>query len=235
MRYLVVNADDLGACSGVNRGIVEAHHRGIVTSASLMTGMPGSEEAARLVRERPTLSVGLHACLQSEPDGPEADAPDQDAHRAVLEAQLTRFEQLVGRSPTHLDSHHHVHTHPSLLPQFRKLAERYGIPLRDCSGVRYCSRFYGQWGGESHPEQVSVTGLIRLLDAEVGDGVTELACHPGSLDPALSSSYANERELELQTLCDGQLRRYLERHGIALVGFREVRRLLGSPRVRRAP
>ena len=229
MRYLVVNADDLGACSGVNRGIVEAHHRGIVTSASLMTGMPGSEEAARLVRERPTLSVGLHACLQSEPDGPEADAPDQDAHRAVLEAQLTRFEQLVGRSPTHLDSHHHVHMHPGLLPQFREVAEHCGIPLRECSGVRHCSRFYGRWAGERHPEQVSVAGLIRILSTEIGDGVTELACHPGRADPALISSYADERELELQTLCDRGVRRFLDRYGIVLVGFGEVAPLLGVP------
>ena len=44
MKYLVVNADDFGVCAGVNRGIVEAHRRGIVSSASLMVEMPGSEE-----------------------------------------------------------------------------------------------------------------------------------------------------------------------------------------------
>jgi len=95
--------------------------------------------------------------------------------------------------------------------------------------VRYCSRFYGQWAGESHPEQVSVAGLIRLLGTEIGDGVTELACHPGSPDPALTSSYVIERNLELRTLCDGRVRRFLERRGIALVGFGEVGRLLGPP------
>jgi predicted glycoside hydrolase/deacetylase ChbG (UPF0249 family) len=235
MRYLVVNADDLGASGGVNRGIIEAHERGIVTSASLMTGMPGSVEAARLVRERPTLSVGLHACLRSGPDELEADSPDQDADPAALEAQVRRFEELVGRSPTHLDSHHHVHTHPSRLPLFEELAERLGIPLRDCSGVRYCPSFYGQRGGESHPEQVSVTRLIRLLDTELDDGITELACHPGCADAALVSSYATERELELRTLCDARVRRFLEQHGIGLVGFGEAQRLLGLVRVRRSP
>lgn len=229
MRYLVVNADDFGACSGVNRGIVEAHQRGIVTSASLMTEMPGSEEAARLARECPTLSVGLHASLQNERSEPDADLPDPGASRAALEAQLMRFRELLGRWPTHLDSHHHVHPRPFLLPQFRELARRCGIPLRDCSRVRYCPRFYGQWAGESHPEQVSVAGLIRLLGTEIGDGVTELACHPGCPDPALTSSYATERKLELRTLCDGRVRRFLERRGIALVGFGEVGRLVGPP------
>src|SRR5438477_8895511 len=122
MRYLVVNADDFGACSGVNRGIVEAHQRGIVTSASLMTGMPGSEEAARLAGECPTLSVGLHASLQNERSEPDADLRSPGASRAALEAQLMRFRELLGRWPTHLDSHHHVRPRPFLLPQFRELA-----------------------------------------------------------------------------------------------------------------
>src|SRR5206468_3886617 len=55
MKYLVVNADDFGACAGVNRGIVEANRHGIVTSASLMVEMPGSEEAAAMTQECPAL------------------------------------------------------------------------------------------------------------------------------------------------------------------------------------
>jgi predicted glycoside hydrolase/deacetylase ChbG (UPF0249 family) len=228
MRHLVVNADDFGLCSGVNRGIVEAHRRGIVTSASLMTEMPGSEEAARLARECPGLSIGLHACLEDERSA-EGDGPDPEAGRAALEGQLLRFRQLLGRRPTHLDSHHHVHPRPALLPVFRQAASRHGIPLRDCSGVRYCSHFYGQWGGECHPEQVSVTGLVALLDTEVGDGVTELGCHPGHPDPDLSSSYATERSLELRTLCDRRVRRFLEQREIVLIGFREVPPPTGPP------
>jgi chitin disaccharide deacetylase len=228
MRYLVVNADDFGACAGVNRGIVEAHRRGIVTSASLMVAMPGSDEAASLARECPGLSVGLHASFADERRHPVADLSDPGACRAALDEQLMRFTDLLHRRPTHLDSHHHVHTLPGLLPHFRETAEQYGIPLRECSGVRYCSRFYGQWARESHPEHVSVTGLIRILEAELGDGVTELACHPGYPDPALVSSYADERELELRTLCDGRVRRFLDGCGIALVGFGEVSRLLGA-------
>ena len=113
------------------------------------------------------------------------------------------------------------------MPKLKSVSERLGIPLRDCSGVRYCPSFYGQRGGESHPERVSVTRLIRLLDTELDNGITELACHPGCADAALVSSYAGERELELRTLCDARVRRFLEQHGIALVGFGEVPRLLG--------
>jgi predicted glycoside hydrolase/deacetylase ChbG (UPF0249 family) len=228
MRYLIVNADDFGASAAVNRGIIEAHERGIVTSASLMTEMRGSEDAARVARQCPALSVGLHACLGSAPEDSEADSLEGDADRTALEAQLRRFEVLVGRLPTHLDSHHHVHTRPPRLLLFREIAERLGIPLRECSGVRYYPRFYGQWAGESHPEQVSVSSLIRVLGTEIDEGITELACHPGLPDGALVSSYARERVLELRTLCDARVRRFLEQHGIGLVGFAEVPRVRAS-------
>jgi predicted glycoside hydrolase/deacetylase ChbG (UPF0249 family) len=229
MRYLVVNADDFGACPGVNLGIVEAHRHGIVTSASLMVAMPGSEQAARMARECPALSVGLHVSFLDDRREPVAALFDPAACRAALEAQLSRFRELLGRGPTHLDSHHHVHVRPRLRPEFQEVADRCGIPLRACSGVRYCSSFYGQWAGEHHPEQVSVAGLIRILGTDLGDDVTELACHPARPDPALASSYANERELELRTLCDRRVRRFLDRGGIALVGFGEVSRLLDAP------
>jgi predicted glycoside hydrolase/deacetylase ChbG (UPF0249 family) len=225
MRYLIVNADDFGACAGVNRGIVEAHRRGIVTSASLMVEMSGSEEAVRLACESPALSVGLHVQFDARNE-PAADLTDTAACRESLNAQLAHFMELMDRPPTHLDSHHHVHMRPELLPDFRETAESCGIPLRDCSGVRYCSSFYGQWAGEHHPERVSVDGLIQILATEVGDGVTELGCHPGCADPALVSSYTMEREIELSTLCDSRVRGFLDDRGIALIGFGEVPRLV---------
>jgi predicted glycoside hydrolase/deacetylase ChbG (UPF0249 family) len=225
VKYLIVNADDFGASAGVNRGIVEAHQRGIVTSASLMVGMPGSEEAARLARDCPALSVGLHVQLEGR-NMPDTDLADTAACGESLNAQLIGFTELMGSPPTHLDSHHHVHIRAELLPHFKETAEEFGIPLRDCSGVRYCSRFYGQWAGEQHPEQVSVAGLIQVLETSVGDGATELGCHPGYADSDLVSSYTVERELELSTLCDGRVRRFLDDRGIALISFGEVLHLV---------
>jgi predicted glycoside hydrolase/deacetylase ChbG (UPF0249 family) len=226
---MVVNADDFGAGPGVNRGIIESHRRGIVTSTSLMTEMPASQEAARLARECPSLSVGLHVSLPAVESKSGTDLPAAAAVRAALEAQLRRFEELLDRPPTHLDSHHHIHTQPLLLPHFQELASRCAIPLRDCSGVRYCSRFYGQWDGESRREEVSAAALIRILDAETADGVIELGCHPGRPDPDLTSSYSVERELELRALCDERVRSFVEQQAIVLVGFDEARPLIGLP------
>jgi chitin disaccharide deacetylase len=67
MKCIVVNGDDLGASPGVNRGMAEVHRRGPLTSAGLMVNMPASQEGARLARDLPGLSVGLHSSTSVRP------------------------------------------------------------------------------------------------------------------------------------------------------------------------
>ena len=217
-RVLIVTADDFGISRGVNRGIVEAHREGILTSTSLMVSRPAAVEAAVLGRACPALSVGLH--LELDPGAP--DLPTQ------LDRQLGRFTELVGAPPTHVDSHHDVHRDPRVLPHVRAWADRFSVPVRGWSAVRHLPKFYGQWGGETHLEQISVAGLLRLLDAELGPGVTELTCHAGYVDEGLTSSYTVEREAELRTLCDPRVRPALVERGIRLVGFRDLPALVAA-------
>jgi predicted glycoside hydrolase/deacetylase ChbG (UPF0249 family) len=229
MKYLIVNGDDFGAGRGINRGILQAHRCGILTSASLMVDMPGSAEAAELAREAPGLSVGLHVDLTHEGGAPLVDLEDEEACGRELGRQLARFQALLGQLPTHIDSHRNVHRLPALRPLFVALARSHALPLREHSPARYFPSFYGQWGGETHLEQVSVAALCRMLRDEIGDGVTELACHPGQPDPEFHSSYSSEREAELSTLCDPSLRASLAALGFRLIGFRELSRVAAAP------
>ena len=217
-RWLIVNADDFGLGRGINRGIVEAHLHGIVTSASLMVTTPWSEHAAVMAGEVPGLGIGLHADLGR------GAGPEWNATRCTVELrrQLQLLRAMTGRRPTHLDSHHNRHRDPRLTGAFELVAREQGIPLREHSPARYVSSFYGQWGGESHPAQVGVAALIGMLDAEVGEGVTEIACHPGHRDDDIHSGYAAERELELRTLCDPAVAEALRARGIRLASFREL-------------
>jgi predicted glycoside hydrolase/deacetylase ChbG (UPF0249 family) len=228
MRILIVNGDDFGAGRGVNRGILYAHRHGILTSASLMVNMPGSEEAVRLASLAPKLSVGIHVNLTNEGGTPVVDLEDPEACRDELDRQLERFHELLGRPPTHVDSHHNVHRRPLLTPLFAALARDHALPLREHSGVRYFSSFYGQWGGETHLEQVSPESLQRMLREEIGDGVTELACHPGLPDPDFSSEYDTPREAELRTLCVPTLRETVSALGFRLIGYRELPTTIGA-------
>ena len=231
-RLLIVNADDFGLGEGVNRGIIRAHEHGIVTSASLMVRQPGARHAADYARRRPQLSVGLHLDLAEwvYRDGEWAAAyevvppDDAEAVGAEVERQLDSFVRLLGRPPTHVDSHQHVHRHEPVLSPARAIADRLNVPLRHFSAaVQYRGDFYGQTGkGEPLPEAVSAPALARLLDS-LEAPITELACHPGE-DDALPSAYRRERALEVAALCDPAVREAISRRNLRLTGFSHIQR-----------
>src|SRR5438445_11611386 len=136
MNYVIVNGDDFGASSGVNRAIRKANQHGILPSACLLVNTAGADEAARLAAALPDLSVGLHADLRDELDKASADS---QGVRESLQRQFRWFESLVGRPPTHIDSHHNVHRNPRALPHFLELAGEHDLPLRGHHAVRYIS------------------------------------------------------------------------------------------------
>lgn len=214
-RHLIVNADDFGASAGVNRGIVEAHQRGVVTSTSLMVNRPAAEAAARLAAANPSISIGLHF---EQPDT--LDMSGAAEVTAELDRQLSRFGELMGRDPTHLDSHHHVHRGPESAEIFQAAAQTLGIPVRDASPVVYIGGFYAQWEWQvTNLEYVSVDFLEQILRTEVSADWTELGCHPGYVSDDFSSVYLSEREAELSTLTDPRVRETLAELEIELASY----------------
>ncbi len=223
-RYLIVNADDLGADRGTSRGIIDAHARGIVTSASLMVDMPDARAAVRAAREHPRLGIGLHVSFTAGPRT--VDLADPRAVRQELERQLDRFVALTGQEPTHIDSHHHVHRRPELAPLFVALCRRRRIPLRGFSGVTYLGHFYGQWEhGKTDMSHISPDYLISLLEG-IPSGVSELACHPGDRDARFDPMYDWQRRFELDALTDPRVTT-TARRSVRLINYRDLARDLG--------
>jgi predicted glycoside hydrolase/deacetylase ChbG (UPF0249 family) len=219
VKVLIVNADDFGYGAGVNRGILAAHDRGVVTSAGLMVNAPGTQEAVRMAADRPALSLGLHVNFTNEAQRL-VEFDDPVVCRAELRRQFDRFVELTGRLPTHLDSHQHVHRRRPCLPSFRELAAQHGLPLRDEPPVTFKGGFYAQLEyGISLPERVSLAALDRLLRDELTHGVYELACHPGYYDPAASYVYHEDRARELATLCDPLVRALLAELDVRLISY----------------
>ena len=230
-RFLVVNADDLGLSQSVNEGIFEAHERGIVTSASLMVRQGAASAAAEGAAEHPQLAVGLHLDLgQWDYENGEwvhaylrCDSDDSAAVEAECRAQLECFRDLLGRDPTHLDSHQHVHQSEPVSGVAEAIAGELGIPLRG-GAIRYEGGFYGQSGkGDPYPDGITPGHLVELIRA-LPAGWSEIGCHPAA-GPVPASSYDAERAVELRTLCDPAVAAALEESGVRLTSFARARDL----------
>jgi chitin disaccharide deacetylase len=228
-RYLIVNADDFGLSTDTNRGIIEARERGIVTSASLTVRYPAAAAAAEYSKQNPGFSLGLHVDLAEwEFRNGEwrciyevVPVNDAAAVTAEVQKQLATFRELVGSSPTHLDSHQHVHRDEPVRSVLAAVARELKIPLRNFNReVRFFGGFYGHMQkGYPFPEGISVENLLRILES-LPSGITELVCHPG-LDAALNSPYRSERLEEVKTLCDPRVSAALQTNGIKRISFSE--------------
>jgi len=246
-RSLIVNADDFGLTAGVSGGILEAHRRGIVASVTVLASLPAQPELDAEAAGLPGLGLGLHLNLTWGPpasspdtvpslvDGEgrfprdlalvDARACADDVQREA-DAQLEAFARRFRRAPTHLDSHHDVHRLPRVMEAVKTVALAAGLPLRSQDpafrdglrrhGVRTSDHFRGDAGVDPY------WTVERLLDAlaTLPVGVTELMCHPGRYDDALAySRYGRQREVELLSLCDPEVRATLERLDIRLGHF----------------
>ncbi|WP_342323784.1 chitin disaccharide deacetylase [Kosakonia sp. BYX6] len=249
-RLLIVNADDFGLSKGQNYGIIESFRHGVVTSTTALVNGDAVEHAAALSQDAPWLAVGMHFALTlGRPltpmpglarDGKLGKWIWQMAEQGTLpleeiaqelESQYQRFTTLFGREPTHLDSHHHVHMLPQVLPLMAQFAARRGLPLRIDRNQRidadlpttlrstqgFSSEFYG--------DEVSEALFLRTLDASAARGETslEVMCHPAFIDnPIRLSSYCYPRLTELDVLTSPSLKYAIADRGYRLGSFLDI-------------
>jgi predicted glycoside hydrolase/deacetylase ChbG (UPF0249 family) len=213
VKRIVLNADDLGYDPEIDRGILEAHARGLVTSATAMVDTPFV--AAAIAAAPPSLRLGVHVVLAE-------DARPGDVEPEVRR-QVDRFRALAGRAPTHLDSHRHAHARPAIAEPFARAAATLGLPLRALdpahralvrgAGARCSDHFLGDaalrpcW---------TLERLVAAL-AALPEGTTELMCHPGHAPSVARTSFGAEREIELAALCHSAARAALG--GVERCGF----------------
>ncbi|HEY9142177.1 MAG TPA: ChbG/HpnK family deacetylase [Bryobacteraceae bacterium] len=138
-RQLVVNADDFGFTPDVNRGIVEAHRRGILTAATLVANGDAFDDAVRLARDTPGLDVGCHLVLiggRSLVTGRPFPATVTHLLRALARREIRLYDELAeqtrrtiaaGIRPSHLDTHKHTHLAPPVLEAVARVARDFGI------------------------------------------------------------------------------------------------------------
>lgn len=166
MKRVIINADDFGLSPGVNRGILAAFREGILSSTTMLVNLSHFDEAVSLALANPDLPVGIHLSLLwgapvSDPDS----VPSLVGHnglfprslgvlarryfsgtlrlehvRTEFRAQIDRFQR-AGLTPTHVDTHKHVHCLPGVLEALAAAAgergiERVRLPYEDGSERR---------------------------------------------------------------------------------------------------
>ena len=150
MRRLIINADDFGLTSGVNRAIAEGNRSGVLTSATMMANAQASAAAIDIARDQPALKTGCHIVLI---DGVpiSANLPSLTNGSARFRSSLKQFAlaavrkqiaaeeiqreaaaqirkiQTRGIILTHVDSHKHTHMFPQVLRPVLRAARACGI------------------------------------------------------------------------------------------------------------
>jgi chitin disaccharide deacetylase len=273
-KTLVVNADDFGLSQGINRGIRSAFNHGIVRSVSLMPNGPAFEDAVRMAARTPGLDVGIHLTLVNEQSiAPLAEVlglADQQGLlpksylpfiaryilkrfrlnqiQTEIKAQIQKIQD-AGISPTHLDSHQHLHVLPGVMDIVLEEAlaakisvirlpwEKIAVGKREIkqrvlfwlcrkasakilqAGLRYPDHFWGI-GFSGRLNQVSLSQVIHQLD----EGVNELMCHPGFGDPETQKRYPwrNQWDEETAALCSDTIKKLIIEKKVRLASFREA-------------
>jgi len=159
---VIINADDFGRNSEINEAVKRSFASGFISSATMMANMDGFEAAAAWVRENHLQGhVGLHLNLTQ---GTPVTSGIRDAHRfcdsdgnfrsrgrtiwrtsraeqqAIHAEWSAQLQAMVaaGLRPTHLDSHHHVHTQWPLAGIALEVARANGVRAirlaRNCGG-----------------------------------------------------------------------------------------------------
>jgi len=152
-KSVIFTADDFGASTEVNAGILRAHRQGVLRGTSLMVAAPAREAAAAAARECRGLDVGLHLVVckgQSVLPPAQLDGLVDSAGRFVenpvkggmryffnrglrtkiadeCRAQIELHLRLIGYL-NHIDGHLNFHVHPVINDILLDLASEYRVP-----------------------------------------------------------------------------------------------------------
>jgi predicted glycoside hydrolase/deacetylase ChbG (UPF0249 family) len=157
---VIINADDFGYSHEVNQSILEAIGKVVISSTTIMANAPAVQEALQIAGRNPQISYGVHLNLtEFQPLSLDADLkstglvdasgnflgngfrqlrPTPNLLQACYEELVLQLQSLLatGLKPSHLDSHHHVHTIPWLLPVITSLQRRFKLfKLRNTMNV----------------------------------------------------------------------------------------------------
>lgn len=161
-KRLIINSDDFGLSSGVNKGIIESIDNGIVSSISVMANCGHVSQVSDITKNFPNVSVGIHYNLTTgEPATSPSLVPSlvgsdgkfwggEFSNRLLrgkirfrdikieLEKQTAILADLIPHI-SHFDSHQAKHLYPLFFSAALNVAHKFGIRKVRCP-TRYILR-----------------------------------------------------------------------------------------------
>jgi predicted glycoside hydrolase/deacetylase ChbG (UPF0249 family) len=150
---IITNADDFGYSPSTVEATIECFERGALTSATIMVGMPATDQAVAYAKAHPNFSFGVHLNWCSDLETPTASpsaipsllGPESRLlpYRSLLlrsfcrrlsvdeiakeaEGQI-RWLQEAGVQVSHVDSHGHIHKFAPFRRALLQVLPRFGI------------------------------------------------------------------------------------------------------------
>ena len=252
---IIFNGDDFGYSRGVNIAMIDCYEKGVMKSCSLMVNMPGAEEAAKMMKEHPGLSVGIHLTLTvGKPITPnlrtlikengnfnkgmlmESGHVDQEEIRTELRAQMNRYIELTGHLPAHINSHHGICKIQGAEEVVCELANEYDLPVRHFltsknfgSHPRLAYEIPELRDVEMNKRTKSGEDIIALFTQKDidSDQVFEVPAHPGYVDVGVieNSSLTVGRAWDAYSFLDPVVKEWLENNHIENMDYTQLRKI----------
>lgn len=237
---VIINADDFGLTSKINRAVIEAHQKGIVSSTTIIGNCDDKLllEAKDLAIQNKDLGVGIKLVLSKRApllkthktlvndqgffkyyDGKIGDDVDLNEVYQEWKAQIKRMQEHFDL--THIDSYHLVHLDDKLYNITRKLCREFRLPMRS---VRDNFPMEVKTDLSFYKEGVTLENLKDILLKH--RGTFEISTHPNfAQDDFLEeiSNYTKERETTLSILQDASLKPFLDENDIKLVNYNIIK------------
>mgnify|MGYP004668276013 FL=1 len=213
-RRILVRADDIGYCRGVNYGIADSVWNGIIRSAGVMPNMPESKHGVDLLKGS-GVCFGMHTnvCL-GKPCADPAKIPSLldengnlkssrtyreawkkgeeivslDEMVIEIEAQYQRYLELTGEKPHYFEAH--AVLNQNLARGLEIVAEKYDLPdLPACfepTGVQFKNTVLITRMESMKPDYDPAESLKKAVLAAYKDNECPMfVCHPGYIDDYL--------------------------------------------------
>lgn len=213
---ILVRADDIGYCRGVNYGIADSIWNGIIRSAGVMPNMPEAQHGVELLKGS-GVCFGQHTnlCL-GKPCADPAKIPSLldengnlkssrtyreawkrgeeitvlDEMVIEIEAQYQRYLELVGEKPHYFEAHAVMNA--NLARGLAIVAEKYDLPYLatsfDPAGTPFRDTMLLTSMDSMRPDYDPFASLQKAALAAYAPGQCPMfICHPGYIDDYLTS------------------------------------------------